>query len=60
MPEKKIEKPYGVWMGATLRKQNKLIGSRWLRDGREENIDRNSMAGGSVGGQEMAQSTPTN
>lgn len=34
--ESEITRPYGVWMRAPLRRQNKLIGARWLRNGREE------------------------
>lgn len=33
MPEKEIVKPYRVWMRTPLKKQTKLIGFRWLRDG---------------------------
>lgn len=33
VPEKEIVKSHGVWMRTPLKKQTKLIGSRWLRDG---------------------------
>lgn len=43
-PEEEIARPYGAWMRAPFRKQNKLVGSRWLRDGdREEDGDRNTV-----------------
>lgn len=29
-------KPYGSWMRATFRRQNKQIGAKWLRNGDEE------------------------
>lgn len=32
IPEEEITKPYGVWMRAPLRKQTRLVGSRWLRN----------------------------
>lgn len=31
--ESEIVKPYGIWMKALLRRQTKLIGSKWLRNG---------------------------
>lgn len=34
-PENAIIRPYGAWMRAQLRKQNNLVGSRWLRNGEE-------------------------
>lgn len=40
-PENEIVKPYGSWMRAPLRRQTKLIGEKWLRNGVEE-IGRNS------------------
>lgn len=36
-PESDIIKPYGAWMIAPPRRQNNLIGARWLRDGTENN-----------------------
>lgn len=43
-PESEISKPYGAWMRAPLRRQNKLIGAKWLRTGEEEG--QTSMAAG--------------
>lgn len=40
-PENEIIKPYGVWMRAPLRRQTKLIGAKWSRDGSEEVSRRN-------------------
>lgn len=31
--EEEITKPYGVWMRAPLRRQTKLIGAKWLKEG---------------------------
>lgn len=31
--ESEIVKPYGVWMKAPVRRQTKMIGSKWLRNG---------------------------
>lgn len=33
--ENEITRSYGVWMRAPLRRQNNLIGSKWLRNGTE-------------------------
>uniref|UniRef100_A0A803NPT3 Zinc knuckle CX2CX4HX4C domain-containing protein n=1 Tax=Cannabis sativa TaxID=3483 RepID=A0A803NPT3_CANSA len=35
-PEKMIFKPYGAFMRATTQRQNKMIGSQWLRSGRKD------------------------
>lgn len=37
IPHNEIVNPCGVWMRAPLKKQSKLIGSRWLRDDSSEN-----------------------
>lgn len=42
--ETEIEKPYGVWMRAPFRRQTKLIGAKWLRDGGED-TSRNTVDG---------------
>lgn len=34
--EEEITRPYGAFMRAPLRRQNKLIGAKWLRNGDEE------------------------
>lgn len=36
MQEGEISKTFGPWMRATLRRQIKMIGARWLRDGNED------------------------
>ncbi|KAM6560597.1 hypothetical protein CsatA_029836 [Cannabis sativa] len=36
MQEEMIVKPYGVFMRATTQRQNKMIGSQWLRTGRKD------------------------
>lgn len=41
-PENEIIKPYGSWMRAPLRRQTKMIGAKWLRDGSTD--DRNPVA----------------
>ncbi|KAL8148452.1 hypothetical protein AgCh_005717 [Apium graveolens] len=41
--EEEIVRPYGAWLRAPFRKQNKLVGSRWLREGdKEDDGDRNT------------------
>ncbi|WOG87678.1 hypothetical protein DCAR_0206909 [Daucus carota subsp. sativus] len=47
-PENEITRPYGAGMRAQLRRQNNLIGSKWLRNGEEPNSE--SVASGSGGG----------
>lgn len=41
-PEAEMAKPYGVWMRAPFRRQTKLIGVKWLRDGSTKNDRRNT------------------
>ncbi|KAK1371398.1 hypothetical protein POM88_037490 [Heracleum sosnowskyi] len=48
--ETEIVKPYGTWMMATLRKQTKLVGSRWLRSGNGEDEGDRNMASVKPGG----------
>lgn len=47
-PEEDIVKPYGVWMRALIRKQTKLVGSRWLRNGGKEDEDDRRTASGKL------------
>lgn len=42
-PTEEISKPYGPWMRAPLRRQTKMIGSKWLREFITD--DRNPVAG---------------
>lgn len=35
-PENEIVRPYGAWMRAPFRRQNKLIGAKWLRSGSDD------------------------
>lgn len=39
VPENEITRPFGACMRAQLRKQNNLIGSKWLRNGDEPTTD---------------------
>lgn len=49
VPEAEITKPYGVWMRAPLRRQNNLIGSKWLKDGTGSRMTGEGSAGGGRG-----------
>lgn len=44
-PESEIVRPYGSWMRAPFRRQTKMIGAKWLRNGNGD--DRNFAAGNS-------------
>ncbi|KAL8154983.1 hypothetical protein AgCh_000375 [Apium graveolens] len=47
-------------MRAPLKKQTKLVGARWLKDGTEENFDQNSGEGAAGGVEEKTSFTPQN
>ncbi|XP_060969635.1 uncharacterized protein LOC133036885 [Cannabis sativa] len=53
VPIENIVKPYGVWMRAQPWRRNNLIGSQWLRDGNESDMEfvgRSTSTSAAVGG----------
>lgn len=56
-PENEITRPYGTWMRAPFKRQTKMIGAKWLRNGEEDASGKES-AGGNTGSGEK--STPKN
>ncbi|KAK1390943.1 hypothetical protein POM88_019121 [Heracleum sosnowskyi] len=59
VPENEITKPYGDWMRAPFKRQIKLIGAKWLRNG-SEGGSRSSGEGRMDGRNQDPQYTPSN
>lgn len=56
-PESELTRPYGAWMRAPFRRQMKMIGSKWLRNGEDDVAGTDSVGSSSVSGEKF---TPTN
>lgn len=56
--EGEIVRPYGPWMRAPLRRQQKLIGAKWLREGHDD--DRNFSENGTWSSNRWMNNTPPN